>query len=257
MDQQTKDAFIAAVKAKLAEAIQMYGLSFKVEDVPIRLDIRGKVAGYAGWKEKVRGGPRSYHLRFNPEAIVNYNDDMTTDVIPHEVAHLVCFDRNTDDGHGYNWKATCRRLGGDDSRTHDMMLTAAKPSRHQTYTLPSGKVVQVGPKYHARIQAGSTSIFYRNPKEYVLAHMWEHYGKAAPTQQVAASRPQAIPGLHIVRSDVPALPQFGSKREKAEIIYKANKHLERKYVLDLFVRYAEMTINGAATYYQNFKKAGI
>ncbi|MNK84723.1 hypothetical protein D3C87_1045810 [compost metagenome] len=255
MDQQTKDAFIAAVKAKLAEAIAMYGLSFKVEDVPIRLDIRGQVAGYAGWREKPHG--KVYHLRFNPEAIVNYNDDMTNDVIPHEVAHLVCFDRGTDDGHGYNWKATCRRLGGDDSRCHDMTLTAAKPRRHQTYTLASGKVVEVGPKYHARIQAGSTTIFFRNPKEYVLAHMWEHYGKAAPTQAVAASRPQIIPGLRIVRSDVPALPQFGSKREKAEIIYKANRGLERKHMLDLFVRHAEMTPAGAATYYQNFKKAGI
>jgi hypothetical protein len=138
-----------------------------------------------------------------------------------------------------------------------MTLTAAKPSRRQNYTLPSGRVVEVGPKYHTRIQGGSTTIFFRNPKEYVLAHMWEHYGKVTPAPQMAASQPRQIPGLQIVRSDIPALPQHGSKREKAELIYKANRHLARGEVIKLFVAHAEMTPAGGATYYQNFKKAGI
>lgn len=258
MSQAIFDAFTAAVHTKLAEAIKLYDLTFKVEEVTISYNLRGKTAGYASWDN--RSGKVKYSLRFNAEAILKYNDNMTNDVIPHEVAHLVCFDRpwNGKD-HDHGWKRVCRTLGGDDSRTHDMVLTPAKvvESRRVDYILDSGRVCRVGPKHHKAIQGGSTGFFMRNPKEYIRAEHWVGYGKVAPTLKVAALKPSAIPGLNIVRSDIPALPAAGSKREKAELIYKANKHLARGEVIKLFVAHADMTPAGAATYYQNFKKAGI
>lgn len=255
MSQAIFDKFTADVKAKLAEAKTMFSLTFDVDKVVIRNDIRGKVGGYAGLNKH-----GVYFLRFNREAILNYNEDMTNDTIPHEVAHLVCFNqRHLGSDHDYGWKRVCRMLGGDDSRTHDMTLTPAKivESRRVDYILPSGRVCRVGPKHHKMIQGGCTTIFMRNPKEFIFAHYWVDYGKVIAPVQVAASQPRQIPGLHIVRADIPALPVSGSKREKAELIYKANRHLARGEVIKLFVAHAEMTPAGGATYYQNFKKAGI
>ncbi|MNI23666.1 hypothetical protein D3C73_772610 [compost metagenome] len=252
MSQAIFDAFTSQCRAKLAEACTKYSLTIKPEDVRISYDVRGGVAGRAGVK---RTG--LYFMQFNPEAVLKYNDDMTTDTIPHEVAHLVCFNqKHLGKGHDYGWKRVCRALGGDDSRTHDYTLTPGKVTEKFNYTLASGRVVQAGPKHHRLIQAGG-QVFWRNPKEYARADQWEHYGKVAQPVQMAARAHAPIPGLNIVRSDIPALPQFGSKRERAELIYKANKHLARGEVIKLFVAHAEMTPAGAATYYQNFKKAGI
>lgn len=255
MNQAIFDQFTADVKAKLVEAKAMFGLTLDVDKVIIRNDIRG---GVAGWAKRNKYGV--YSLRFNREAILNYNQDMTENTIPHEVAHIVCYDKpHLGSGHDYGWKRVCRMLGGDDSRTHDMVLTPAKvvESRRVEYKMPSGRTCSVGPKHHKKIQGGCTTIFMRNPKEFIRAEYWVDYGKVIAPVQVAASQPRQIPGLHIVRADIPALPVSGSKREKAELIYKANRHLARGEVIKLFVAHAEMTPAGGATYYQNFKKAGI
>lgn len=250
MSQAILDAFTAAVKAKLVEAKAMFNLTLDVDKVVIRNDIRGQIGGWA--KLDKRG---VYILRFNREAILNYNEDMTNDTIPHEVAHIVCYNqRHLGYAHDSGWKRVCRMLGGDDSRTHDMTLTAAKVTQKFNYTLASGRVVQAGPKHHRLIQSGG-QVFWRNPKEYARPEQWEHYCKDLDGQLVTHAN--QVPGLFIVRSDIPALPKQGSKREKAELIYKANKHLARGEVIKLFVAHAEMTNAGAATYYQNFRKAGI
>lgn len=244
-------AFTAACKAKLVEAQTKFGTTFDVNKVAISYGIKGRVAGRA--KIDTNG---VYHLQFNAEAVLNYNDDMTKDTIPHEVAHLVCFNqpqlgKDHDDG----WKYVCYRLGGDNARCHDMTLTPAKivESRRVDYKLPSGRICRVGPKHHKMIQAGCTTIFMRNPKEFVLAQYWVDYGKVpkAPQNILTAA------GFNVVRADIPAVTQFSTKREKAQAIYVANKHLARGEVIKLFVAHAEMTPAGGATYYQNFKKAGI
>lgn len=252
MSQTVFEDFTAQCLAKMVEAKRKFDTTFDIDKVRITYDIKGRVAGRAGIKHGV------YFMQFNPEAVLKYNDDMFFDTIPHEVAHLVCFNRKElGSNHDHGWKRVCRELGGDDSRTHDYTLTPGKDVEKFKYTLqPSGREVYCGAKHHRSIQAGG-QVFWRKPKEYARPEQWEHYGKAAPAIQLAARQPQPIPGLNIVRSDIPALPQFGSKRERAELIYKANKHLARGQVIKLFVAHAEMTPAGAATYYQNFKKAGI
>lgn len=256
MSQQVIDEFTKAVKAKLREAFDIYGITVPVDSVRVRCDIRGQIAGWASQKPKIGG--MVYGLRFNHEAILKHNEEMTKDTIPHEVAHIVCYikprlGRNHDEG----WKAVCRRLGGDDSRTHDMVLTPAKivPSRRQKYNLPDGRVCEVGPKHHRMIQGGCTTIFMRNPKTFLRPEMWEHYGDL---DKMPVAQPQQVfHGINIVKADIPALPAASSKREKAEAIYKANRGLARKDMIALFVRHAEMTSAGAATYYQTFKSKGI
>lgn len=251
MSQQIFDAFTAQCRAKLREAVTKFGCTFDPEKVVIALDVRGRSVGQA----RLCRATNVYSMRFNPEAILKYGDLMTDDTIPHEIAHLVCFNlRHLGKNHDDGWKRVCRMLGGDDSRTHDMVLTPAKVSDKFLYRLPSGREIELGPKYHRNIQRGLKDYWMRSPREAIKKTHWVDYNNQPPMEAVFTP---PTPGLNIIKADVPAMPAHGSKREKAEAIYKANKHLARKDVIDLFVRHAEMTKAGAVTYYQNFKSKGI
>lgn len=257
MSKQVLDQFRKDIDACLDKARAMYGVKLDVEY--IRLDIRGKTAGYASWRRDRNGKLVHLGLRFNHEAILKYNEDMTRDVIPHEVAHLVGFELQTDTGHGPTWKRYCRELGGDDSRCHDMVLTPAKQTEQYEYKLPSGRSIKLGPKYHANIQTGKKQYFMRAPREEIRAHHWVDWSKpAVPDLDAAPLRPiQPTPGLNIVHVSVPNVSMYATKREKALVLYKNNRDLTRKDMINLFVRHADMTPNGAATYYQTFKANGL
>lgn len=251
MQQKLKD-FNAAVLACLKLASEKYNVNLNANTVIITTDVTGRAGG---WAHPMRSDGK-YKLRFNREAIDLYHEDMVENTIPHEVAHLVCYARpELGRKHDFGWKAVCRGLGGDDSRTHNMSLTAAKivPSRRQKYTTDSGRICEVGPKHHQMLQAGCKTIFMRSPKEFLRADQWEHYGKvpAAPQNVLVAS------GISIVHSNIPSTTPGSSKRQRAEAIYLKNKHLPRGEVIKLFVAHADMTVAGAGTYYQNFKKSGI
>lgn len=252
MQQKLKD-FNDAVLACLKLASDKYNVDLNASTVIITTDVTGQIAG---WARGIRNG--KYKLRFNCEAINLYYEDMVQNTIPHEVAHLVCYARpELGRRHDFGWKAVCRALGGDDSRTHDMVLTAAKvvPSRRQKYTTDSGRVCDVGPKHHQMLQGGCKTIFMRNPKEFLRADQWEHYGKVNTSKPVVHAN--QVPGLFVVRADIPACPPGASKRQRAQAIYMKNKHLSRSEIIKLFVAHADMTVAGAGTYYQTFKKAGI
>lgn len=250
MQQVLKD-FNAAVLVCLKLASDIYNVKLDASNVDITTDVTGRAAG---WARPLKHG--KYKLRFNREAILKHNDEMTKDTIPHEVAHLVCFARpELGSRHDLGWKAVCRRLGGDDSRTHDMLLTPARTpvSRRVDYILASGRVCSVGPKHHVLIQGGRTDFFMRSPKEYIKASDWVGYGKAPAPRPTTAPQPTPIPGLNVVRSDIPDMSHLISKRQKASALYFSNLHLARADVIRLFVLHAELTQAGAATYYQNFK----
>lgn len=252
MSQQIFDAFTAANRAKLTEAVTKFGCTFDPKAVEIYYNIRGRVCGRAR-----RIGTR-FILQYNAEAVLNFNEDMTTNTIPHEIAHLVCFNqKHLGEGHDSGWKSVCRSLGGDDSRCHDYTLTPAKikPINRFFYRLPSGEEVIVGPKHHKGLQTGKyRHLTSKATGQIIVASYWTGKVKNFQTQTVTQQPPQpGIPGLNIIKSDIPALPATSSKKEKAAIIYKANSHLERAHVIDLFVRHAGLTKAGAGTYYQNFK----
>lgn len=238
--------FTAAVNKCLREAESIYNVD--LSNTRIEYNLAGRCAGQAWGK---RAG--WYRLRFNHEAVLNYNKDMIEDIIPHEVAHLVCFaDPNLGVDHDFGWKRVCRKLGGDDSRTHDMTLTPAKVKAKYIYNV-AGHIVKVGPAVHKRIQLGVQYTTSNHPSGLpviIQRYMWQDHipGVTNTTPRMVASSPKV---------NVPSTPATGSKREVAEGLYKANRGLARKDMIALFVAKADMTPAGAATYYQNFKSKGI
>lgn len=250
MSQAILDAYTKEVRSCLSRAVRQFGCTFDPADVEIYYNIRGQVAGRA------RILNHRYILQFNPEAVINYNEDMTDNTIPHEVAHIVCFNQpNLGEGHDAGWKRVCRMLGGDDSRTHDYVLTLAKikPINRYYYRLANGEEVPVGPKHHKGLQNGKYPyLTSKDTGAVIRASDWTGRVKDHQTR-TAAQQPTPIPGINIVKSDVPNLNGAASKKDKAAAIFKANATLSRAQVIDLFVQYAGLTKAGAGTYYQNFK----
>lgn len=246
MSQVVFNKFTADTRAKLIEAKAKYNLPFDPLRVKIRYDIKGRCAGQA----RHRGGV--YELRFNPEAILNYNEDMTKDTIPHEVAHLVCFARRElGSGHDAGWKAVCRALGGDDSRTHDMTLTAAKQVTRYKYTMPNGKVYELAGKQHNAIQSGSRSYRCRQSGVALKPEFWEGYKTLAQKLSMVETprfQMNSNGGMARVAGDASK-----SKADIARELFAANPNISRGEFIETMILRAGMTKAGASTYYQNHK----
>lgn len=236
--QQVLKEFNDAVAACLKKASDIYGVNLSTANVEILNDVKGRAAG---WAHPMRYG--KYKLRFNLEAIEKHNEQMTKDTIPHEVAHLVCYARpELGKKHDAGWKAVCRRLGGDDSRTHHMLLTPTKVKEIVRFQYNvSGYMVNAGPRQHKALQDGTKRYFVTHPTKGRLEILYWMWTDAAVKLDRTTRTWTA--------NDVPTQ----SKKERALAIWYKSANLTRGEVIKLFVKDADMTPAGAATYYQNFK----
>lgn len=239
--------FTKAINASLKRANELFGTDFSLLNVDVDFNIKGRCAGRA-YPLRYSACKTKYRLSFNMEAILKYNQEMTKDTIPHEVAHLVCFAQPTrGSNHNAGWKRVCRALGGDDSRTHDMVLTKHREKQRVRFIYEvMGHEVVVGPVHHKRIQAGQEYTI-RHPKHgrtRIYASDWKDDAAKVKVSDSASWQDVDV-------------NQAVSKQDRAKAIYKATKGLARKDVIARFVSEVGMTPAGAATYYQNFKKAGL
>lgn len=138
--------FIDLVRITLRAAGRVYSLD--MSKVDIRLDIRG--ATTAGQAVLTNDG--QYILRFHPDAVANHYDRMVNEVIPHEVAHIVCMMRpELGCNHDYGWKQVCKTLGGTSERCHDMQLGKKRKMRKFLYKVGEETVVLSAVR-HNRLQ---------------------------------------------------------------------------------------------------------
>lgn len=152
---------IAAVRTKTAEVIakakSLYGVD--LSSALISFDLRGRVAGWALWKHCGIGGTKQYQLKFNQDMILgNHLQDMLNDIVPHEVAHLVCY-ANPILGrkHDTGWKRICIALGGNGRRCHNNEVQYVNGG--YDYMTDTGRKVTVSTILHRKIQEGRTYRF--------------------------------------------------------------------------------------------------
>lgn len=250
MEQQVIDKFVEDVKACLAKASQMFSVDLSTENTIIDCNVRGT---YGGWAHPKHNG--KYRVRFNREAILKYNEEMTTDTIPHEVAHLVCFaNPSLGKNHDAGWKRVCRMLGGDDSRTHEMVLTKAKQVPRYKYTMPNGREYMLAGKQHNGIQNGTRHYWCKHTKQELLPHYWEGY-KSLRDQLATIEPPRFKMTAEGGMQRQPAPSTAGkTKMEIAKEVFQANPGISRRAFIDLMMVKAQMTEAGAGTYYYNLKK---
>lgn len=190
---------IQQVNAKIAEltkkANQQYNIT--LPQIQVRYDLRGRVAGWAGRKGNV------YFMRFNTDMLVNQSwDHMINDTVPHELAHVVCFFRETDRGHGANWRSTCIALGGSGERCHKEAVIYAKGNTY-AYTTSTGHVVNVSEKIHRKILCGGVYT-YRHGKGKIDMH--STWRLVTHVSQMPVAAPIAPPAAPVQREPKVAAP---------------------------------------------------
>ena len=235
--------FIVECRRQLRLAFDKYDILVDPSEVSITCKIRGRCGGRAGYK--TIAGERHYHLKFNSEAITNNWDEMVDDTIPHEIAHIICQMRpNLGSNHNAGWKRVCRALGGDDSRTHDMVLTPAVVHDRHDYNV-NGTIVVLGPKQHTKLQKGKGTYFARSNRAPILATMY--VGVKGQPQNVTPQPPKSTPPQ-------PRKSTGLTKAAHAAMVYTNNPSKSRADIIQLFIDEVGLTKSGASTYYYNIKK---
>jgi SprT protein len=125
---------LAKCKEVFARAMELYGTD--LSKVAISFDLRGRVGGWASAK----GTPRRYAMRFNHDMLLREEKEMIDEVVPHEIAHIVCFMKpQLGRNHDYGWAHVCRQLGGTGNRTHDMPVVYGNGVTYE-YTTTRGHI---------------------------------------------------------------------------------------------------------------------
>lgn len=156
MNEQLADKFYDRLHEVLNQAKDLYG--FPAQDARVQFYEKGKAAGKAS-----KTGCGMYVIKVNLEALEKHFDGYLADVIPHEVAHLVCyFDRSLGRRHDAGWKRVCIALGGTGSRTHSWKLTPARVTRLFRYVSDNGRSVTLSSVRHNRLQRGKVNAYVFN-----------------------------------------------------------------------------------------------
>lgn len=150
------------VIAKCNEVFQLvkeiYG--FDLSNIDINFDLKGRVAGKACGRRS--NGIVKYSVFFNANIVKHNLEEMLNEVVPHEIAHIVCFvnpllGRHHDAG----WAYVCKRLGGNGKRTHGIPVIHGKGNTYE-YTTTNGNTIRLGEHYHKQVQTGNTLSLNRN-----------------------------------------------------------------------------------------------
>lgn len=131
----------------ISKAYALYGTNF--DQVELSFKSKG-LSGATAWTSNGR-----YGIQFNSQMLESKEgiDILVNKVIPHEVAHLVCF-KNPRLGKDHNagWKRICISLGGTGNRTESMNLKRKRKSEFFVYDIGSQKV-HLGKIRHNKLQS--------------------------------------------------------------------------------------------------------
>lgn len=164
--ENVKEKIINRIHEVILKADNELNLTGKVSDYKLLVEFP-KSSSYLG---RARISPnkisKKYELRIelNKHALEEKFEHMMEDVIPHEVAHLVCYANYHVRGkkikpHGREWKAICSRLGGRPAAISKEKYSTLESAKKRTiyryvYTLDDGSNVMIPGPTHKKIQLG-------------------------------------------------------------------------------------------------------
>lgn len=111
-----------AVKACILKAHKIFGPAAmaKVSDVLIEYFSKGKAAAMATVGQLASTGKIVGLMQFSMRLVVRRLITMIKQIVPHELAHVICMANGWDMGHGRIWRNVCMMLGGNGNTYHTM-----------------------------------------------------------------------------------------------------------------------------------------
>lgn len=164
--ENVKEKIISHIHQVILKADNELFLSGKISDYKLVVDFpkSSRCLGRAGIKFNKILKKYELKIELNKNALEENFDHMMKDVIPHEVAHLVCYVNYIIKGykvksHGKEWKAICARLGGRPEAISKEKFSTLEAAKKRTiyryvYTLDDGSTVMIPGPTHNKIQAG-------------------------------------------------------------------------------------------------------
>ncbi len=151
----------AKIQLRLNEVVRHARGNFGVElpMKPTSYKLKGRAAAQALCQHFEVGDRWEFTLHVNKEAYHLDKEWMINIVIPHEVAHMVCYANGSDRGHGTTWQRTCLALGGDGKRTHTMKLTPIRKVKKFLYRNPNGDEINFKQGRHSNLKLGKTGYY--------------------------------------------------------------------------------------------------
>lgn len=113
-----------AVNDYLAKARKLFGevAMNKISDVLIEYYDKGKCAAMATVGTVALTGKTVGLIQFSMQLVVKRLRTMVKQIVPHELAHVICMANGWDMGHGRVWRQVCKMLGGNGETFHNMAV---------------------------------------------------------------------------------------------------------------------------------------
>ncbi len=149
-----------AVKAYIAKAHKLFGsvAMSKVHDVVIEYFAKGKAAAMAMVGE-VQGGKIVGLIQFSMQLVARRLLTMIKQIVPHELAHVICMANGWDMGHGRIWKQVCMMLGGNGNTYHTMnALDGRYKKLYEAECNNGGKYWLTGPQRRTASSVGLQAL---------------------------------------------------------------------------------------------------
>lgn len=165
------------IRDKVAETLELakslYGVDFG--KVLVSFDLKSKNIALAV-RRMTQFGVR-YEVRFNPAAMVTNMEDMLVSTVPHEIAHLVAWERPDLKAREHNraWAAIARSLGDPLPRAitanYAGMVRGITQTRYR-YENDNGSIL-VTKSQHMKVKSGAYCLTCPESGEF----RWEHFVK--------------------------------------------------------------------------------
>jgi predicted SprT family Zn-dependent metalloprotease len=152
----TKEKIREIANKIVRQANLMYGTKVKIAGINVKEDLGKNAKGLQIiGTAQVKGG--KYYLNFLSDSLTRQGNHIRLDTIPHEIAHLVCFDlakqdRYTDTiAHGPQWKKIAKSLGSDGMAASQVSIPR-KDIKQYAYRTTTGNIQYVPQRIHNNIQ---------------------------------------------------------------------------------------------------------
>lgn len=163
--------FTIAFDALKIRVLNEMGLD--VSQAKILFDLKGYCAGKVEYKSEANSTPRLYkftstttlkqnvlstlEMRINVSALEKDYNQMVSDVLPHEMAHVICaLYPQLGKNHDSRWEGLARRLGGSGKLRHSISLNSA--NREWKYHV-AGEDVVLTTIRHNKLQNGKVDSY--------------------------------------------------------------------------------------------------